>query len=68
MTEVELWVLVDEYGDYEVSKERTDLQAGAGLASRMVKITVQVPTPQPVEVEVAIEAEEKKVGLITVQA
>jgi hypothetical protein len=57
MTEVELWVLVDENGDYEVSKDAADLQADAGLASRVVKVTLRVPTPEPVELEAEIAAE-----------
>lgn len=57
MTEVELWVLVDENGDYEVSKEAGDLQAEAGLASRLMRITVKVPTPAAVELEAEIDEE-----------
>ena len=49
MTEVELWVMVDENGEYEVSKDVCDLQAEAGLASRLVKIVVMVPTPAAVD-------------------
>ncbi|AMV30033.1 hypothetical protein VT84_36910 [Gemmata sp. SH-PL17] len=57
MVEVEVWVMVDENGDYEVSKDADDLQPTAGLAARMVKITVNVPTPKAVEL-VATVAEE----------
>ena len=57
MIEVELWVLVDEDGEYEVSKDADDLQAGAGLASRMVKVTVRVPTPKAVELVAMVGAE-----------
>jgi hypothetical protein len=49
MVEVEVWVLVDENGEYEVSKDAGDLQAEAGLASRMFKATVYTPKPKPVE-------------------
>ncbi|AMV29267.1 hypothetical protein VT84_33035 [Gemmata sp. SH-PL17] len=57
MVEVEVWVLVDEQGEYVVSKDAGDLQADVGLASRMVKITVNVPMPKAVEL-VATVAEE----------
>ncbi|VTS03788.1 unnamed protein product [Gemmata massiliana] len=57
LIEVEVWVLVDENGDYEVSKDAGDLQAESGLASRMVKIKVNVPTPQAVELVGTVEAE-----------
>lgn len=57
MTEVELWVLVDENGEYEVSKDASDLQAEAGLASRMVRITVKVPTPAAAELEAEVDEE-----------
>ncbi len=57
VTEVEVWVLVDADGDFEVSKDPDDLQAPAGQASRLVKITLKVPTPAAVELEAEIAAE-----------
>ncbi|MBP3959440.1 hypothetical protein J8F10_29705 [Gemmata sp. G18] len=57
LIQVEVWVLVDENGDYEVSKDADELQPAAGLASRMVKITVNVPTPKPVELVATVAAE-----------
>lgn len=65
MVEVELWVLVDENGDYEVSKDASELQAGAGLASRMVKVKLNIPTPAAVELEAEI-AEEPAAGELKV--
>lgn len=65
MIEAELWVLVDENGDWEVSKDVNELQAEAGLASRMVKVTIKVPTPQAVELEAEI-AEEPSTGELKV--
>jgi hypothetical protein len=47
--EVEVWALVTEDGEYEVSKDPSDLQAEAGLASRLVKLVVRVPVPRAVE-------------------
>ncbi|HEY1190055.1 MAG TPA: hypothetical protein VGE74_20560 [Gemmata sp.] len=55
--QVEVWVMVDENGSYEVAKEAGDLQAGAGECCRFVKLTVKVPKPQPVELTATIEAE-----------
>jgi hypothetical protein len=57
LIEVEVWVMVDENGDYEVSKDADDLQPAAGLAARMVKVTVNVPTPKPVELVATVAAE-----------
>jgi hypothetical protein len=65
MCEVELWVLVDENGDYEVSKDASDLQADAGLASRMVRVNLKVPTPAAVELEAEI-ADEPTTGELKV--
>ncbi|MBP3959591.1 hypothetical protein J8F10_30470 [Gemmata sp. G18] len=55
--EVEVWVIVDEDGNYEVSREADELVGQAGKASRMVKITVNVPTPKPVELVATVAAE-----------
>lgn len=57
MVQVEVWVLVDEDGDYEVSKDASDLQPGAGLASRMVKVTLNVSKPRPVELQATVSEE-----------
>jgi len=57
MVEVEVWVMIDQGGEYEVAKEADELQAPAGMASRLVKVTVSVPTPKAVEL-VATVADE----------
>ncbi|VTR92173.1 unnamed protein product [Gemmata massiliana] len=57
LIEVEVWVMVDENGDYEVSKDVDDLQPESGLASRMVKVTIKVPTPKAVELVATVAAE-----------
>ena len=57
MIEVEAWVLVDEDGGYEIAKEADELQSPAGLASRLVKITLKVPTPAAVELSAVIAGE-----------
>jgi hypothetical protein len=64
LLEVEVWVKVDEDGDYEVGcdeeecsdryRERVDNACG----SRMVKMTVKVPAPRPIAVTVEIEDDE----------
>jgi hypothetical protein len=61
LVEVELWVMVDEDGEFEVSKDAGELQANAGQASRLVRITVSVPKPKAVELS-AVIAEEPTVG------
>jgi hypothetical protein len=55
--EVEIWLMVDEDGDFEVSKDATDLQAPAGLASRMVRVTLTIPKPAAVELAGVVPAE-----------
>lgn len=57
MTEVTLYVMIDEEGDYEIAKDAGDLQAPAGMASRLVKVTVNVPTPVAVELEATLDGE-----------
>ncbi|QJW92953.1 hypothetical protein [Frigoriglobus tundricola] len=44
-----VWLMVDADGNYEVAKDADDLQAPAGTASRLVKLSVRVPTPKAVE-------------------
>ena len=67
-TTVEVWVLVGEDGQYSAHtdadclRERFDEECpDAGLATRVVKITVNVPTPAAVEL-VATVAEEPAAG------
>lgn len=57
MVEVEVWVMVDEDGNAEVSTDASDLQPEPGVASRMVKLTVNVPKPKTVELVATIAAE-----------
>ncbi len=59
--EVELWVMVDESGEYEVAKDAADLQAEPGQASRLLKVKLAVPVPKPVELAATI-AEEAEIG------
>ena len=58
MTTCEIWVMVDENGEYTVAKEAGDLeQPEAGVATRILKVTVNVPTPEAVELEATIDPE-----------
>jgi hypothetical protein len=63
--ECEVWVLVDESGDYVCAKDAGDLkdlydsEIGAeetGL--RYVKLAVRVPLPTPIEIVAEVPAEE----------
>ena len=55
--EVEVFVVVDENGDYAVAKDAdelgtaydNDIGGDTGLARRVLKLTVSVPLPQTVE-------------------
>jgi hypothetical protein len=61
VVEIEVWVMVDEDGDFEVSKDADELQAPAGKASRLLKMTLTVPQPKTVELA-AVVSEEAPVG------
>lgn len=65
LVEVELWVLVDEDGDWSVAKDRDELDTPTGLATRVVRVKLNVPRPKPVELEATI-AEEESVGELKV--
>lgn len=70
---VEVWVLVDDGGDYEVGTsdedvcERFGSNIGSSNPNRMVRLTVKVPKPKTVQVHVTVpdrddEAAEVSVG------
>jgi len=70
MVQVEVWVLVDQDGDYVVGKDNESLaelyddQVGGDrdtLSLRRVKITLNVPKPKPVELTATV-AEEPAAG------
>ena len=64
----EVWVVVDENGEYAADADRDNLAAAdTALATRLVKIVVKVPKPRPVEVEVTVEAEPEREGMVVVQ-
>lgn len=63
MLEVEVWVVVDESGDYEVGKEqdqaqeRYDDEIGSSGPRRYVRVVLSVPTPAPVTLKGTVPAE-----------
>lgn len=58
MVEVELWVKVDEDGDYSVAKDRDDLDDTGELATRLVRVKLRVPLPKAVELEAEVGGEQ----------
>lgn len=64
-TQVELWLLVDENGDYVVAKEQeglaeaydNDIGAGADMGRRIVCVTLTVPLPAPIKLTGEVPAE-----------
>jgi hypothetical protein len=64
MLEVEVWVAVDENGDYAVGNDNDVCQeryaedvGGGGLATRLVKVVLSIPRPQPVVLRGVVPAE-----------
>ncbi|MFO0823028.1 MAG: hypothetical protein U0792_07895 [Gemmataceae bacterium] len=66
LCEVEVWVVVDEDGDYAVGKDseaaseafEADIGSSAERGLRRVKVTVKVPLPKPLEVVGTVVEEE----------
>jgi hypothetical protein len=64
-TTVEVWVMVDEKGNWVVHPDRAELlnrydeEIGTyeGEAVRIIKATIKVPTPKPVELSGVVAAE-----------
>lgn len=64
MRDFEVWILVDETGDYAVGEDANtaaeryadNIGNGAG-AMRSVKVTLRIPLPKPIEVTAEIPAE-----------
>lgn len=64
LLEIEVLVLVDENGNWEVASDNEKLKAlyeenvgelDAGTATRLIKVKLKVPCPKPVELEAEIE-------------
>ena len=70
MKEFVCYLLIDENGDYVCSKDDGDLGdaydndigEGAGIARRIVKVTVKAALPVPVEVTVTAPDEDSTVS------
>lgn len=62
MVEIEIYIVVDEDGDYELGKEqdeateRYDENISSLQAKHVIKMTVQVPAPRIIEVAAALPA------------
>lgn len=74
MVKVELWVVVDQDGDYSVSKDgeteaaeqyESDYVPLSEMATRRVKITIMVPRPKVVEITATV-GDEPGVGAVLV--
>lgn len=74
MLDVEVWVMVDEDGNYAVHHDKDELEQRyeeevgrtSGAATRVVRVALKVPCPRPVEV-VANVAEESGAVAVSVQ-
>lgn len=66
-TTIEIWVLIDEQGDYAVGNDAEtasqrftdDVGDDLALGRRMVKLTVKVPLPTTIELTGEVEIEEE---------
>lgn len=62
MTEVEIWVVVDDDGNYAFGCDQDQAREAyeedfSGLCRRAVCVTLKVPTPKPIEVTGEVPAE-----------
>jgi hypothetical protein len=72
--EIEVWVVIDETGDYGVGRDAEcagqsyadDIGGGDELAKRQVKVTLRVPKPKPVELVGTVPAESDAGGVLRV--
>jgi hypothetical protein len=61
-SEIEVWIAMDEGGDYEVGCEEDSAterleEKGAGISRRMVQLRVTMAPPEVVSVDVSIPDE-----------
>lgn len=64
MQEIEIFVIVDENGDYAIHKERSEVEQAycddigdAEAAKRLIVVKLNVPLPKPIEVTATVPAE-----------
>ncbi|MCC6419943.1 MAG: hypothetical protein IT429_17040 [Gemmataceae bacterium] len=74
MIDVEVWVLIDEAGDYAIAKDdaalveayENDVQSiGDAGCTRRVKVSLEVPRPEPMVLSGTVPAEPSE-GKLTV--
>ena len=70
MHTIEIWVVVDQGGDYacandadDVTERYRDTIDGDLAGSRLVKVTLQVEVPEPLTVSATIPARDGKVTM-----
>lgn len=63
MCEIEIWVLVDEDGDYVVVRDRDDIasrweeevgERDSGVQTRLMRLVVHVPRPRRVDAVIEV--------------
>lgn len=70
MHELEVWVVVDESGDYVVAKDQGEAaelfenEVGGSEPRRQVKVTLRVPAPKVVELVGEVPAESNSGSLV----
>lgn len=66
MCEAEVWVMVDESGDYVIAKSREELKEkweeemgdfDGTVATRQIRAVIKVPLPQVIELEAEVAEE-----------
>lgn len=75
MKEVEVWVMVDEEGNYVATTSSDELSeaydshedSDANLGSRVIKITLKVPLPTPIEITATVLADSNLAACVVVE-
>ncbi len=75
MNEIEIWVVVDENGDYAISKDRDDLHdayesdinGNTDLARRVIRVRLNMPLPKPLEISGTVPSESEAGVVLTVK-
>ena len=66
MSEIEIFVIIDENGDYSISRESSELQEQytndhggdiGEIAVRLIAVKIKVPTPKPITVSATLPEE-----------
>ena len=68
--EIEVFILIDENGDYAINKDQTELQSSyvedigenfGELATRIIAVKLKVPSPTIITVEAVLPAQPSEV-------